>query len=430
MLRARIEYNLRRELRLRNRSLNITHDSRIVTLDAKQAVPVYTNQQTASLRPTCVRLFLQPGPLLLKGDWTVMNYVEVHSAGLTDKGLVRQDNQDQFLVTELTRSMVVRSGSLDASESSRLFGGPLGHLFFVADGMGGHKGGNEASRLAIQFFVNAVLNSSRWLVRIEPYNESAFIDEIRHLLGNAHRTIQSKSETDTQLEGMGTTLTLAYVAWPKLFVVHAGDTRCYLLRDGKLRLITRDHTLANQMMKAGTLDPSKVERSQWSNVLVNALGAGAENVFADVYRDELKFGDSLLLCSDGLNKHVSDNEICGVLLESEDTTAACKRLIQLAKQDGGSDNVTAVVASFLKPKRRVARMKIMLSENAVEKVFQDIAIPENDLDTMAEFDEELETTTVEHEYGTVDYPDDGTTSTQDLLSDSDEELPPAERPYT
>lgn len=357
-----------------------------------------------------------------------MNYVEVNSAGLTDKGLVRQDNQDQFLVTELTRSMVVRSGSLDASESSRLFGGPLGYLFFVADGMGGHKGGNEASRLAIQFFVNAVLNSSQWLVRIGSDNEAAFVDEIRQLIGNAHRTIQSKSEDDTLLEGMGTTLTLAYVAWPKLFVVHAGDTRCYLLRDGKLRLVTRDHTLANQMMKAGTLDPSKVERSQWSNVLVNALGAGSENVFADVYRDELKYGDGLLLCSDGLNKHLSDDEICGVLLESTDSKAACKRLIQLAKQNGGSDNVTAVFSMFMKPKRRVARMKIMLAENAVESVFQDVAIPDNELDTTVECDDDSEPSTAEYEYGTADFPDNGPNSTLDLESEPKEDLPPGERP--
>ena len=357
-----------------------------------------------------------------------MNYVEVYSAGLTDKGLVRQDNQDQFLVTELTRSMVVRSGSLDAAESSRLFGGPLGYLFFVADGMGGHKGGSEASRLAIQFFVNAVLNSSQWLVRIGSDNEAAFVDEIRQLIGNAHRTIQSKSEGDNLLEGMGTTLTLAYVAWPKLFVVHAGDTRCYLLRDGKLRLVTRDHTLANQMMKAGTLDPSKVERSQWSNVLVNALGAGAENVFADVYRDELKYGDGLLLCSDGLNKHLSDDEICAVLLESTDNKAACKRLIQLAKQDGGSDNVTAVFSTFMKPKRRVARMKIMLAQNADESVFQDVAIPENELDTMLESDDESELSTAEHESGTVDFPDNGPSSTVDLEIETNEELPPGERP--
>lgn len=334
-----------------------------------------------------------------------MNYVEVQSAGKTDKGLVRQDNQDQFLVTELTRSMLIRSGSLEASPGSRLFGGAMGHLFFVADGMGGHKGGNEASMLAIQFFVNAVLNSSRWLVLIEPDNEAAFVEEIRHLLNNAHKTIQSKSESDSHLAGMGTTLTLAYVAWPKLFVVHAGDTRCYLLRDGKLRLVTRDHTLANQMMKAGTLDPDKVERSQWSNVLVNALGAGAENVFADVYREELKFGDRLLLCSDGLNKHVSDNKICSVLLDSTDNDDACNRLIQMAKQDGGTDNVTAVAVTFMKPKRRVSRMKILLSENTSERVFQDVAIPENDLDTMLEYDEESETSTVDHEYGTADFPE-------------------------
>jgi protein phosphatase len=218
--------------------------------------------------------------------------------------MVRADNQDQFFVGELTRSMRVQSGSIDVLPFSRLFGDTLGHLFLVADGMGGHQGGSHASTLAIQFFVASILNSVRWLVRLDAVSEVSFTDDLKTMLQRAHREMQAQSKTTDSLAGMGTTLTMAYVVWPRMIVVHAGDTRCYIFRDGNLRLITRDHTVANQMMRMGQLDPESIERSPWSNVLVNALGAGAPDVFADIYKADLRPGDTILLCSDGLNKHV------------------------------------------------------------------------------------------------------------------------------
>jgi serine/threonine protein phosphatase PrpC len=311
-----------------------------------------------------------------------MNPIDVHSAGLSHQGLVRAENQDQFFIADLTRSMRVKSNAIDVGVNARLYGGPLAQVYFVADGMGGHKGGSEASKLAIEYLVNSVLNSAKWLIHIDANNEESFVDEMKNLLSNAHQAIQDEAKTDKQFEGMGTTLTMAYVAWPKLFVLHAGDTRCYVIRNKQLKLITRDHTVANQMMQSGKLDPSAVERSPWSNVLVNALGAGAQDVVADVYRVNLEPGDSVLLCSDGLNKHVSDAQIGHMVQSTNDVDRVCHDLVEAAKLGGGSDNITVVLATFRQKHEHGTRMQITMSESAIERLLMDVALPESEMETL------------------------------------------------
>jgi PPM family protein phosphatase len=276
-----------------------------------------------------------------------MNPVTIVSAGLSHQGKVREENQDQFLIGELNRSLNVLDNGLDLPGQSRLTGEALSSLFLVADGMGGHLGGREASTLAIHYFVSAILNKLNWYEKIEPVNEETFLETLRNTLFGAHRQLQAYATTNKELKDMGTTLTFAYVAWPKLFVVHAGDTRCYLYRDNELRLLTRDHTVAHQMMLNGQLNPQDQERSPWSNVLMNALGAGAPEVFADIYKQELKHADRLLLCSDGLNKHASDSVIAKVLAKNASPRESVEELIQIALNDGGSDNITVVVADMI-----------------------------------------------------------------------------------
>lgn len=310
-----------------------------------------------------------------------MKTIEVESAGLTNAGLVRTDNQDHFFVVDLARSMFVRSSSLPVAPGSRLFGEQMGQLYLVADGMGGHRAGSEASKLAIEYFLGSILNSMRWLARIEPNDDASFADDLKQMLQGAHRELQFQSLTQDALQGMGTTLTMAYVAWPKMYIVHAGDTRCYLLRDGMMRLITRDHTVANQMMQAGRLDPNSVERSPWSNVLINALGAGAPDVFADIYRVDLQAGDSILLCSDGLNKHADDATICRIWTQNTTPSAICEQLLQHAINDGGTDNVTVIVSQFRKQNAIEPRMQILATPPVQEQLIHEFAMQEEDIDT-------------------------------------------------
>ena len=219
------------------------------------------------------------------------------------------------------------------------------------------------------------------MTHIEPADEDAFVEDLGDMLHNAHLAIEEHSKSAPVYTGMGTTLTLAYVDWPRMYILHAGDTRCYLFRNNELRLVTRDHTVADEMMRKGQLAPEELERSQWSNVLVNALGAGAEDVVPDVYKLDLMAGDSILLCSDGLNKHVPDLQIRRTLLDYHEPIQSCEQLVLLAKQGGGTDNITVIRARFTEPTSGKNRMKLFMSSAVEENILQDLEIPESALDT-------------------------------------------------
>jgi protein phosphatase len=278
--------------------------------------------------------------------------------------------------------------------------------------MGGHRGGSEASSFAVQYCANAMLNGACWYDRDDDASEEAFFEHLKSIFENAHRAIEERSKTVEALHGMGTTLTMAYVDWPQMFVVHAGDTRCYLFRNDELQLITRDHTVANEMMRKGQLAPEDMERSHWSNVLVNALGAGADNVVPDCIKVDLQKNDSILMCSDGLNKHVSDIQIRRTLLDAIGPERTCEELVSLAKQGGGSDNITVLMATFhAQPNHR---MQLFMSPPGKEAIVQDLETPATELDT-CDLDEsklgtaELDLRDAERGDGkeTVDFGDEG-----------------------
>jgi protein phosphatase len=140
---------------------------------------------------------------------------------------------------------------------------------------------------------------------------------------------------------------MAYVAWPNAYVLHAGDSRCYLLREGELRQITVDHTLAQKFVDAGMISPEQVDQSRFSHVLWNAIGGNSESVSAEAHKLALELGDVLLLCTDGLTNELSDDRIAEILAHPRPASDICQELIQAAKAAGGNDNVTVVVAKFL-----------------------------------------------------------------------------------
>lgn len=306
--------------------------------------------------------------------------IRIEAAGVTDRGSVRADNQDQFFVAELTRCLNTISSSLALQEGTQLNGATLGHLLMVADGMGGHSAGVEASRLAVQYFIASILNRIRWLSPKSNPDESALIEDLKLILNQSHREIKRQSELDPDLTGMGTTFTMAYVIWPRMHIVHAGDTRCYLFRQGKLQLLTSDHTVAEQLMKSGRLQPDSTQRSPWSNVLVNALGADADAVQADISAVELVDEDIVLMCSDGLNKHVEDLQIQNTIIQNPEPQALCQALVEQAKTAGGTDNVTVVAARW----RRASQgdgMPIYQSIRNTSSLFREIASPSEELET-------------------------------------------------
>ncbi|WP_246151277.1 PP2C family protein-serine/threonine phosphatase [Rubripirellula reticaptiva] len=268
----------------------------------------------------------------------------VNACGMTDQGRVRKTNQDQFLIAQLNKSMRVSATSM--SFDQRLYGIAQGEVMLVADGMGGHAAGDQASRLAIEHLVQRLLSSIHWHFHGEEERESEFVTNLQELLKEAHAHILSESAQHVDQRGMGTTLTMAYLIWPRLYVVHAGDSRCYLIRDGQADVLTTDHTLAHQLVEAGGLKPEDEASSRWSNVLWNVLGGRSDGgLIAEVRRVDLEAGDKIVLCSDGLHRYVKPNQLANIVNESQDPSQACQSLIKLANDAGGEDNITVIVSA-------------------------------------------------------------------------------------
>jgi protein phosphatase len=268
----------------------------------------------------------------------------VHRHGLTDTGKVRPDNEDQFLIAELARTLWIRQTSLPQPKTYH--GRNRGHLFLVADGMGGHEGGEVASALTVAAIETFALHVLHRFSNLHAADEQGVVKDFQAALRQADARLFEEVAHHPQLAGMGTTLTLAFVSGWKLFVLHAGDSRCYLFRRGKLRQLTVDHTWAAELARRGLIKPEEVCRNQYRHVVTNILGGGEAGVRADVQRADLETGDVVLLCSDGLTDMLSDDRIAAVLAVERDPQAACERLIAEANDKGGKDNITAIVARF------------------------------------------------------------------------------------
>ncbi len=145
---------------------------------------------------------------------------------------------------------------------------------------------------------------------------------------------------------MGTTLTMAWVVWPSVYLIHVGDSRAYLFRDGRLKLWSHDQTLAQALADNGAIAANEIETSRFRHVLTSALGCRT-NMEPQYGRDELMPNDKLLICTDGLTEHLSDDEIAEILAQEGSTETACNRMIEAAKKAGGKDNITVVLAHFI-----------------------------------------------------------------------------------
>nr|WP_205692887.1 Stp1/IreP family PP2C-type Ser/Thr phosphatase [Cellulomonas sp. IC4_254] len=233
-------------------------------------------------------------------------------AARSDVGLVRSNNQDSA------------------------YAGP--HLLVVADGMGGHAGGDVASSVAIAAL--APLDG-------ESHGPDDALDELERALEEAREEIISRSESNPELAGMGTTVTAILRAGNKLAMVHLGDSRGYLLRDGVLTQVTTDHTFVQHLVNTGKITPEEAETHPQRSVVMRVLGDFDVDIAPDLSVREARAGDRWLLCSDGLSGFVSGETIARTLYELPDVDTCAERLVQLALRAGGGDNVTVVVADVL-----------------------------------------------------------------------------------
>jgi len=271
----------------------------------------------------------------------------VRSYGLSHPGRVRANNEDVFVVGELARTLIVRHTNFpqpDATHSRH-----RGHVFLVADGVGGHEAGDVASRLGAACVEEFLLNTFRRVAAAPPTDGQTALRELQAALRRADTRLFDAADRHPEWRGMGTTLTLALASGRRLFIAHAGDSRGYLCSGGKLRQLTADHTFAADMARSGLIAPSQQDHHPWRHVVTNLLGGTEPGVRAEVHLLDLHPGDTLLLCTDGLTDMVSDGVIETILAAESDPESACRRLIDEANQNGGEDNVTAVVARFTSP---------------------------------------------------------------------------------
>ncbi len=267
--------------------------------------------------------------------------------GLSDVGLARSSNQDQYLIADLSKSMRVHQTSLDLDPESTLFGNSQGKLLLVADGMGGHAAGEQASRLVVEVVTKHFLNSMSWFHRLDADAEANLLDELDDAAHECQARLLDDAASRPERTGMGTTLTLAYVIWPHLHLVHIGDSRCYLYRGSQLRQLTTDHTVAQSLIDAGTSLKADVASSPLGNMLWNVIGGEKGRLEPQTSQQMLQLGDTVLLCTDGLTRHVSDELLQEILALNLTASQTCDLLVAAANDAGGLDNITLVVARFL-----------------------------------------------------------------------------------
>ena len=254
---------------------------------------------------------------------TILPRMRIVASGLTDVGLQREHNEDSYLI-------------LDAHD-----------LFIVADGMGGHRAGDVASRLATEtiadFFRSTASEDVTW-----PYHfDTSLSEEENRLLTGiriANRQVFERSIRSREFQGMGTTMVsvLFSPSSSKLYIGHVGDSRCYRMRKGEVRLMTRDHSLVNDYLLAMPELSEEQKEGLPRNVITRALGM-QDHVVVDLQVDEPQVGDIYMLCSDGLSGMVTDEALLEILSADDDPNELCRRLIDLANRNGGEDNITAVV---------------------------------------------------------------------------------------
>lgn len=233
-----------------------------------------------------------------------------------------------FSITNIGMQRKVNQDYVYCSETAI---GALPNLFLVADGMGGHKAGDFASKCCVESIVKSV-------------GEDSFISPVsilEHAIQKANDIVLGESQNNIELEGMGTTVVAATIVDNTLHVGNIGDSRLYVVRD-KIRQITEDHSLVETMVKTGEIMREDAKFHPNKNIITRALGTNKE-VKADFFEVALQAGDRILLCSDGLSNMVDDSEIYRVIKENSDVEGASKALIELANEYGGADNIAVVM---------------------------------------------------------------------------------------
>ncbi len=274
--------------------------------------------------------------------------LQIDCFGDSHVGQRRPANEDQFMIADLNKSMRIHQTSLGLNHQTRLFGGSQGKLLMVADGLGGHESGERASTLAVDGVTNYVLNTMDWFFKLNEDNQEEFEAELIDSFKHTQKKLIEEADAIPQRKGMATTLTMAFLDWPELYVVHVGDTRCYHISNGDIKQLTKDHTMAQLIHDSDRgASPPPTSNNKMSHVLWNVVGGMEEALEPQFLKTTMEKGDALLLSSDGLTNYVNDGEILKLVKDENTAQLACTKLIELANSRGGADNITTIVAKFV-----------------------------------------------------------------------------------
>jgi PPM family protein phosphatase len=263
--------------------------------------------------------------------------IQIRVFGKSDLGRTRDHNEDRFLVADLTR----RDASLQPHVRDHGVG-ERGSLLVVADGMGGAAAGEVASEMATDTIYTRLLEA--WGHETEA-SAQRFAYQLKDAVEMANTEIHAYAKAHPEVRGMGTTTTAVGVLGDHVFLSQVGDSRAYLVRNGVAHQLTKDQSLMQRLVEAGEITEEEAAHSERRNIILQALGPDAK-VKVDLTYQELRRGDLLVLCSDGLSGQVKKDEIARIVTGTGDLAQACDELIALANERGGPDNITVVVARF------------------------------------------------------------------------------------
>jgi serine/threonine protein phosphatase PrpC len=274
---------------------------------------------------------------------------ELDLFGITHQGKVRPDNQDHFMLGTIHPQVVVHGTSLPNVDTLPLRGGRFGTLMLVADGVGGAASGSDAARLATEAVTRYVSSTLRCYHTAGDCGDEAFFTALKEAALQAHDMVRAEAASRPEQRRMATTLTLGIGVWPWLYVVQVGDSRCYMYVDGKLQQVTRDQTVGQQLVDDGAMGREQLRHSPLRNVLASAIGA--KEATPEVTRVGVRRGCVVLFCSDGLTRHVTDDEIAERFAKMRSSEQVARELLDLALERGGTDNITLIVARAARQKR-------------------------------------------------------------------------------
>ena len=270
---------------------------------------------------------------------------EIDVYGISDRGKVRSKNEDHFILASIHRRLNVIDTNLAESERLPISDLRLAFLAMVADGVGGATGGERASAIALETATQYVVST------LDCYDRAAAIDgsmseALQAAALRSHEAVLEQANSEGDGVRMATTLTLWISVWPWYYLLQVGDSRYYLYREGKVTQVSRDQTIAQELLDQGVFTRAVAERSQFKNVLSSALGG--ESSLPVITRLRAAWGNVHLLCTDGLTKHVTDERIAERLAAMTSAKQVCEQLLQDALDGGGTDNITIIVGRAVK----------------------------------------------------------------------------------